>query len=78
MVMIEHPSDLFQIETSYLHDGQDVQLILHIPMTPPDAVLRLLVMIIYFLPFAPVVIVAELGKRNVTASAHAVAALRNI
>ena len=26
MVMFEHPSDLFQIETSYLHDGQDVQL----------------------------------------------------
>ena len=32
MVMIEHPSDLFQIETSYLHDGQDVQLILHLSL----------------------------------------------
>jgi hypothetical protein len=47
-------------------------------VAPRPLTLRLLVMIIYFLPFAPVVIVAELGKRNVTASAHAVAALRNI
>ena len=51
MVMIEHPSDLFQIETSYLHDGQDVQLILHIPMTPPDAVLRLFQLHPFPLPF---------------------------
>jgi hypothetical protein len=51
MVMIEHPSDLFQIETSYLHDGQDVQLILHIPMTPPDAVLCLFQLHPFPLPF---------------------------
>jgi hypothetical protein len=51
MVMIEHPSDLFQIETSYLHDRQDVQLILHIPMTPPDAVLRLFQLHPFPLPF---------------------------
>ncbi len=38
-VMLEHPSDLFQIETSYIHNGQDVNLILHIPMAPPDSIL---------------------------------------
>ncbi len=50
-VMIEHPSHLFQIETLYLHDGQDVQLILHIPMTPPDAMLRLFHLHPFPLPF---------------------------
>jgi hypothetical protein len=38
-LMLEHPSDLFQIETSYVHNGQDVHLILHIPMEPPDSIL---------------------------------------
>ncbi len=38
-LMLEHPSDLFQIETSYVHNGQDVHLILHIPMVPPDSIL---------------------------------------
>ncbi len=51
MLMIEHPSDLFQIETSYLHNGQDVQLILHIPMAPPDSILRLFQLHPFPLPF---------------------------
>jgi hypothetical protein len=38
-LMLEHPSDLFQIETSYIHNGQDVNLILHVPMVPPDFIL---------------------------------------
>jgi hypothetical protein len=49
--MIEHPSDLFQIETTYLHDGRDVQLILHIPMAPPDSILRLFQLHPFPLPF---------------------------
>ncbi len=40
-LLIHHPSDLLQIVTSYLHDGQDVQLILQIPMAPIDSVLWL-------------------------------------
>jgi hypothetical protein len=38
-LMLEHPSDLFQIETWYIHNGQDVNLILHIPMAPPNSIL---------------------------------------
>jgi recombinational DNA repair protein RecR len=38
-LMLEHPSDLFQIETLYIQNGQDVNLILHVPMAPPDSIL---------------------------------------
>ena len=38
-LMIRHPSDLFQIETSYMHDGRDVKLLLHVPMAPAESVL---------------------------------------
>jgi hypothetical protein len=35
-LLLRHPSDLLQIETSYVHDGYDIHLILHIPMAPSD------------------------------------------
>jgi hypothetical protein len=38
-LLLRHPSDLLQIKTSYLHDGHDVHLILHIPMAPSDSLL---------------------------------------
>jgi hypothetical protein len=50
-LMLEHPSDLFQIETSYIHNGQDVHLILHVPMAPPDSILRLFQLHPFPLPF---------------------------
>jgi hypothetical protein len=40
-LLLRHPSDLLQIETSYVHDGHEVHLILHIPMAPSDSLLRL-------------------------------------
>jgi len=46
-LLIEQPSDLFQIETSYFFDGTEVSLLLHVPMAAPNSVLRLL----RFLPF---------------------------
>jgi len=33
-LLLRHPSDLLQIETSYVHDRTEVHLILHIPMAP--------------------------------------------
>jgi hypothetical protein len=39
LLLIHHPSDLLQIETSYIHDGEDVNLILHIPMAPADSII---------------------------------------
>jgi len=50
-LMLEHPSDLFQIDTSYIHNGQDVHLILHVPMAPPDSILRLFQLHPFPLPF---------------------------
>jgi hypothetical protein len=50
-LMLEHPSDLFQIETSYIRNGQDVHLILHVPMAPPDSILRLFQLHPFPLPF---------------------------
>jgi len=40
-LLIQYHSDLFQIETSLLYDGQDAHLLLHVPMTPKNSLLRL-------------------------------------
>jgi hypothetical protein len=50
-LMIRHPSDLFQIETSYMHDGRDVKLLLHVPMAPAESILRLFQLLPFPLPF---------------------------
>jgi hypothetical protein len=50
-LLLRHPSDLLQIETSYLHDGHDVHLILHIPMAPLDSLLRVFQLRPFLLPF---------------------------
>jgi hypothetical protein len=38
-LLIQYHSDLFQIETSLLYDGQDAHLLLHVPMTPKNSLL---------------------------------------
>ncbi len=38
-LMLCHLSDLFQIEMPYVHNGHDVNLILHVPMAPADSIL---------------------------------------
>jgi hypothetical protein len=50
-LMLRHPSNLFQLETSYVHNGQDVHLIIHIPMAPADSILRLFQLHPFPLPF---------------------------
>jgi hypothetical protein len=50
-LLIHHPSDLLQIEASYIHDSQDVQLILHVLMTAADSILRLFQLHPFPLPF---------------------------
>jgi hypothetical protein len=51
-LLLRHPSDLLQIETSYVHDGHDIHLILHIPMAPSDSLLRLFQLRPFPLPFS--------------------------
>ena len=46
-LLITQPSDLFQIDTSYLHGNKTVTLILHVPMVAEDNKLNLL----QFIPF---------------------------
>lgn len=46
-LLISKPSDLFQIDTSYLHSNKTVTLILHVPMVSEDNKLNLL----QFIPF---------------------------
>jgi hypothetical protein len=43
---------LLQIETSYVHDGTEVHLILHIPMAPSDSLMRLVQLRPFPLPFS--------------------------
>jgi hypothetical protein len=38
-LLLSHPSDLFQIEASYFYNGQDILLLLHMPMAPADSIL---------------------------------------
>ena len=38
-LLIEQPSDLFQIEVSYFFDGEDISLLLHVPMPAPISLL---------------------------------------
>jgi len=40
-LLVQYHSDLFQIETSLLYDGRDGHLLLHVPMTPKNSLLRL-------------------------------------
>ena len=40
-LLIDHHSDLFQLETSLLFDGDDAHLLIHVPMVPHEALLRL-------------------------------------
>ena len=51
-LLLRHPSDLLQIETSYVHDGSEVHLILHIPMAPSDSLMRLFQLRPFPLPFS--------------------------
>jgi hypothetical protein len=46
-LLISKPSDLFQIETSYLHTNKTLTLILHVPMVGEENKLNLL----QFIPF---------------------------
>ncbi len=50
-LMLCHTTDIFQIETFYLHNGRDVHLILHVPMAPAVSVLRLFQLHLFPLPF---------------------------
>ncbi|MFY7792423.1 MAG: hypothetical protein ACOVQS_01535, partial [Chitinophagaceae bacterium] len=40
-LLIQYHSDLFQVETSLLFDGQDGHLLIHVPMAPKGTLLRL-------------------------------------
>ena len=51
-LLLEHHSDLFQVEVSYFFDGRDVHLLLHVPMVTPDSMLRLLKLHSFPLPIA--------------------------
>jgi hypothetical protein len=40
-LLLQHHSDIFQLETSYFFDGSDIHLLVHVPMIPDDSLLRL-------------------------------------
>jgi hypothetical protein len=48
---IDKHSDLYQLETSYLYNGEVISLIIHVPMYPPDSLLRLYKLHPFPLPF---------------------------
>lgn len=46
------PSDLFQVETSYVSDNENIVLILHVPMVPKNSLLRLFRLRPFPVPFS--------------------------
>jgi len=49
--VIERPSEIFQLDTSYTYDGKIISLLLHIPIAAPDAFMRLYKLHPFPLPF---------------------------
>ena len=49
--VIERPSELFQLDVSYMFDGRIISLLLHVPIAPPDAFMRLFRLHPFPLPF---------------------------
>ena len=52
LLLTRFPSDLFQLELSYLFDGKDVVLFLHVPMVPADSLLTLYRLKPFPIPFS--------------------------
>jgi len=51
-LLTRFPSDLFQLEVSYLFDGSDLVLFLHVPMVPKDSLLTLYRLKPFPIPFS--------------------------
>jgi hypothetical protein len=51
-LLTRFPSDLFQLELSYLFDGTDVVMFLHVPMIPQDSLLTLYRLKPFPIPFS--------------------------
>ena len=49
--IIERPSELFQLDASYAFDGKIISVLLHVPIAPPDAFMRLYKLHPFPLPF---------------------------
>jgi hypothetical protein len=49
--VVERPSELFQLDASYAFDGKVISVLLHIPIAPPDAFMRLYRLHPFPLPF---------------------------
>lgn len=49
--VIERPSELFQLDASYTFDGTTISLLLHVPIAPPEAFMRLYKLHPFPLPF---------------------------
>jgi hypothetical protein len=66
-LLLQHPSDLLQIKTSYVHDGYEVHLILHIPMAPSDSLLHLFQLRPFPLPFSETHLLMPNPERQILA-----------
>jgi hypothetical protein len=51
-LLIDHPTDIFQLETLFAYDGITVQLLVKVPTAPPDNRMRLYRLHPFPLPFA--------------------------
>jgi len=52
LLLTRFPSDLFQLELSYMYDGADLVLFLHVPMVPKESLLTLYRLKPFPIPFS--------------------------
>ena len=68
--VIERPSDLFQLDASYAFDGKVISLLIHVPIAPPDAFMRLYKLHPFPLPFDNGTLLTHNVKNEILAIAN--------
>jgi uncharacterized protein YoxC len=66
-LLTEQPSDLFQLETSYFHNSNSLQLLIHVPMVPNGSLLRLFRLIPFPIPITKQHVLTPVVKDDVLA-----------
>ena len=70
VLITEKPLDLFQIETSYFSDGQDLILVLHVPAIAPNSLLKLFKMYPLPIPISSDLAIVPEAKDNILGLTH--------
>lgn len=72
-LIIKNPTDIFQLEMSYFFDGNQITLLLHVPLVPEESMLRLIKIHPFPLPLSEhFAIVPDISNEILAISAHSI------